>query len=450
MKDPFLQSVSRNTEITRRGFLWTAALGSAAYLAGCATNPVTGESQLMLISERDEIAMDRRYSPHQFSRDYGPTQDEPLNRYIDETGKRMATFTHRPTMPYSFRGVNATYVNAYAFPGGSIACTRGILLALDNEAELAALLGHEIGHVNARHTAEHMSKGMLVQATVGGLAAVATTQGALLGDMVSGLGNIGAGALLAKYSRDNERQADGLGMEYMYRSGYNTEGMIGLMDVLRALSKQKPGAIELMFATHPMSDERYQTATLSSKTKYPAAKSLPLHRERFMDQTARLRAIKGAIEEMQAGQQLMAKKDYSAAESHLRTALKEAPEDYAGLVMLAQCQMAQKKYGEARAYAKQANHVFPQEAQAYEIGGITKILEKDFDAAHEDFATYEKFLPGNPSITFLKGFSLEGMKQIPQAANEYHRYLQAVNQGDQAKHAYRRLVEWGYIKPSAR
>jgi predicted Zn-dependent protease len=427
-----------------------AALGSAGYLSGCATNPVTGESQLMLISEKDEIAMDRQYSPQQFSADYGPTQDESLNRYVDETGKRMTALTHRPSMPYSFRGVNATYVNAYAFPGGSIACTRGILLALDNEAELAALLGHEIGHVNARHTAEQMSKGMLVQATLGGLAAVASTQGALLGDMVSGLGNFGAGALLAKYSRDNERQADALGMVYMYRSGYNTEGMIGLLDILRSLSKQKPGAIELMFATHPMSDERYQTATLSSKTKYPDAKRLPIHRERFMDQTARLRAIKGAIEAMQAGQQLMGKKEFPEAESHFRVALKEAPNDYAGLVMMAQCQIAQKKYGEARAYAKEANSVYPQEAQAYQIGGICKILEKDFDAAHEDFVTYDKLLPGNPNMAFLNGFSLEGMRQIPQAAKEYHRYLQAVNQGDQAKHAYRRLVEWGYVKPTAR
>jgi predicted Zn-dependent protease len=450
MKDPLLHSVSRNTEITRRGFLWMAALGSAAYLAGCATNPVTGESQLMLLSERDEIAIDRQYAPHQFSGDYGPVQDQSLNSYIDQTGKKMTALSHRPSMPYSFRAVNATYANAYAFPGGSIACTRGILLALDNEAELAALLGHEIGHVNARHTAEQMSKGMLVQATLGGLAAVATTQGALLGDMVSGLGNISGGVLLAKYSRDNERQADELGMEYMYRSDYNTGGMVGLMNVLRGLSKNRPGAIELMFATHPMSDERYQTALLRSETKYPDSKRLPLHRERYMDETARLRAIKNAVEAMQTGQQLMAKKDFSGAESHLRAALKEVPNDYTALVMMAQCLLTQKKYREAGAYAQQANRVYPQEAQAYEVCGIINILDKDFGAAYEDFAAYDKRLPGNPSMAFLKGFSLEGMRQIPQAAKEYHSYLQVVNRGDQAKHAYRRLVDWGYLKPSAR
>ena len=132
---------------------------SGGVITGCATNPVTGKRQLMIISEDQEIAVDKENSPHQFSTDYGALQDKTLNEYIDRAGKRIAARTHRPDMPYSFRGVNATYINAYAFPGGSIACTRGILLALDNEAELAGLLGHELGHVNARHTGARMSKG---------------------------------------------------------------------------------------------------------------------------------------------------------------------------------------------------------------------------------------------------------------------------------------------------
>ena len=138
---------------SRREFLQISSLAAAGMVTGCATNPVTGRSQFMLVSEEQEIQMDQQHSPHQLSADYGVIQDKALNDYIESTGKRMATRTHRPQMPYRFNGVNATYVNAYAFPGGTIACTRGILLSLESEAELAALLGHELGHVNARHTA---------------------------------------------------------------------------------------------------------------------------------------------------------------------------------------------------------------------------------------------------------------------------------------------------------
>ncbi len=343
-------------------------------------------------------------------------------------------------------------MNAYAFPGGSIACTRGILLALDNEAELGALLGHELGHVNARHTAERMSKGILLQAAAVGLGVGvgAGTDSEVLGGLAMGAGSIGAGALLAKYSRDDERQADALGMEYMVRSNYNAQGMVGLMDVLRSLSERKPNAIDLMFSTHPMSDERYQTAVETAATKYGSAKSFPLHRERYMDHTAKLRAMKGAIEEMQNGEKAMAKKDFPTAEGHFRKALKEAPEDYAGLCMMSKCLMAQKKYKQARRYAERAKQVYPEEAQAHHLSGITKLAGRDFGRAYEDFSSYEKLLPGNPNTIFLEAYSLEGMGRRRDAANEYYRYLNTVNQGDQARYAYGRLVEWGYVKPRRR
>ena len=144
--------------LTRREFMWMLSMSAAGAASGCAFDPVTGRSQLMLVSESQEIQMDRQHSPKQYSADYGLTQDAALNRYVEGVGRALVPHTHRPGMPYAFRAVNAIYVNAYAFPGGSIAVTRGILLDLDNEAALAALLGHELGHVNARHTAEQMSK----------------------------------------------------------------------------------------------------------------------------------------------------------------------------------------------------------------------------------------------------------------------------------------------------
>jgi len=441
-------SFATASKMTRREFLWFSSMAAAGLFAGCATNPVTGRSQLMLVSEDEEIQIDKQNSPYQFSADYGTVQDKGLKAYIDRTGKNIAAQTHRTHMPYNFHAVNAIYVNAYAFPGGTIACTRGILLSLDNEAELAALLGHELGHVNARHTAEQMSKGMLTQTVVGGLAVAAGTQGAGYGNLASQLGQFGAGALLASYSRDNEREADALGMEYMVRAGYSAQGMVGLMDVLRSMGKHKPSTIELMFSTHPMSDERYRTAVETADTKYKAAKNKPIYRERYMDNTAKLRSQKGAIDEMQKGQKEMAASNFSAADLHLRKAIKLAPKDYTALVMMSMSQLVQKKWTVGRQYAEMAQQVYPAEAQACYLSGFAKIQMKDFEGALEEFSSYDNILPGNPNIVFFKGYAYEGMKKYPQAGREYQRYLQFTQQGDYARHAYQRLREWrarGYI-----
>jgi predicted Zn-dependent protease len=432
--------------ISRRQFLSLAALSTAAWIAGCATDPVTGQSQLMLVSEQQEIDIDKKNAPLQFSTDYGTSQDKGLNAYLDSTGKKLAAVSHRPGMPYSFHAVNATYVNAYAFPGGSIAATRGILLKLDNEAELAALLSHEIGHVNARHTAEQMSKGVLTQAVLAGISIYAGYQAPGYDRLISQLGMLGAGALLASYSRDNEREADALGMAYMVRKGYGTDGFIGLMDMLNTTSKHKINSFELLFATHPMSDERYETAVKTARTQYAYAKSRPLYKERYMDHTAGLRAIRGTIEELQNGEKELAKPDYIRAERHFKLALDRAPNDYAGLCLMAKCQLAQKRDREALTYAEKAAAVYPQEAQARHLAGYAKIKLKRYDAAYEDFSAYDRLLPGNPNTAFFKGLSLEGMGRNGSAASQYHRYLQSVKQGQQAQYAYQRLVQWGYIR----
>ncbi|MCJ7772912.1 MAG: M48 family metalloprotease, partial [Desulfobacterales bacterium] len=299
----------------------------------------------------------------------------------------------------------------------------------------------------ARHTAERMSKGMLIQTVVGGLAALAGSQGSGVGELAGAVGMLGAGALLASYSRDNERQADELGMEYMVRAGYDPNGMIGLMNVLNSLSKNSPNVIELMFATHPMSSERYKTAVDRLETKYKSANKNLLYKERYKDNTARLRANKMVIENIQKGEKEMAGQKYGSAETYFKNALKDEPGDYACLLMMSKCQLMQNEYSEALRHAEKAKAVYSQEAQAYHLCGFAKMKQKKYGSAYEDFQNYEKRLPGNPNTTFFKGYSLEGMRRNKEAAEEYTRYLQVVKEGENAKYAYQRLVDWGYIKP---
>ncbi len=433
----------------RRDFMRLSALSAGgAALSGCVTNPVTGRSQLILMSEQQEVQVDKQHGPHQLSADYGAVQDARLNAYVESVGKALVAHAHRPRVPYSFRVVNANYVNAYAFPGGTIATTRGIMLGLENEAELAGLLGHELGHVNARHTARQMTKGTLSGLVLAGISYTADQKGGALGQVAAGLGQLGAGALLATYSRANEREADDLGLIYMVKAGYSPEGFVGLMDLLQSLSKHKPSAIELMFSTHPMSTERYQTALREARSTYAAHANGQLGKERYMDNTASLRRIKRAIETMQDAERALGKKQYGQAEGMLEQALRLAPNDYVAHVLMAKCQLLKNTPREAVLFADRAKAIYPQEAQAYHIAGLAKIRSGQYEAAYNDFVTYDRVLAGNVNTVFYKGRALEGMGRRDAAAQQYMKYLKAVNQGENAKYAYRRLVEWGYIKES--
>ena len=445
------QSDMTRQPLSRRQFLALLGMGAGGLLvqpllSGCAVDPVTGRQEFVIMSRDEEIALDRKQSPYQFSSDYGPVQDRRLNSYINRVGLEVAAHSHRPDMPFSFRAVNAAYINAYAFPGGSIAATRGILVELNNEAELAALLGHEIGHVCARHTAEQSTKGLLANLLVAG-AAIATSAAGYsdAAGLVQDLGGLGAGALLARYSRDNEREADALGMEYMVRTGYTPRGMVELMEILLRSGRHKASAIELMFATHPMSEERLRTAEERARGEYAAMLSRPDHRQRYMEHTAALRRIKPAIVAMQQAQKAFAGKKYHRAEELLNRALKIAPDDYAALVMMAKCQYAMQRKQKAERYALRAARVYPQEAQAHLVAGVIGIENRNYGRALQQLTEYDRRLPGNPEIIFLRGLALEGMQRRQEAARAYADFLRRVNRGPMARYAYNRLQTWGYV-----
>ncbi|MBF0201423.1 MAG: M48 family metalloprotease [Desulfamplus sp.] len=435
------------TVMNRRQFLQYSALAGAGAMlpSGCAVNPVTGKNQLMIVSQDQEIAIDRQHSPHQFSADYGIVQDTGLNRYIGNIGRSLALGTHRPSMPYSFQCVNATYINAYAFPGGTIAVTRGILLELKNEAELAALLGHELGHVNARHSAEQMSRGTLTSLVVGGLALAIGSRDAQMGEIAQQLGMLGQGVLLARYSRENEREADDLGNRYMVDAGYSTHGFVGLMSLLNDMNKGRNAAADMLFSTHPMGSERYETALRNSRERYGPSASLPLNRDRYMDNTARIRNKKEMIKTLQDGDTLMAAKKYDEAFASYKRALRLDPGDYTARIMAAKSLLVKKDYKNAMKYAEEAEKLYPSEGQALHVAGFAAINLKRYDHALEKFNRYDQILPGSPGVIFFKGYALEGMQRIDQSASHYKSYLQQVQQGDYAQHAYRRLKEWGYL-----
>lgn len=436
-----LASSLQHRRITRRQMLWL--LGASA-LSGCASSPVGSGSILVGMSEEEEKATDRQVSPQQFSQDLGAVQDGMLNQYLAEVGHRLDSKSHRPQMPYSYRALNANYVNAYTFPGGAMGVTRGILVDLDNEAELAALLGHELGHVNARHAAQRQGTAMVTQAAMTGVNIIGTVAG--YGGLTDLGTQLGASVLLSSYSRDNEREADALGQEYMVRAGYPASGMVGLQQLLVDQQKESPGMLQTMFSTHPMSSERRDTARQMAEGKYAASNTRDAGRERFMDNTSALRRIKPTIDACQKGEVAMAGKDYGKAEERFRMALKSTPRDYAVNVLMARCLSAQDKDAQALEYAQTATRIYPQEAQAHKLLGVLALGQKDPAAAYEHLDSYDRLLPGDAGITFLKGVSLEGMGKRPEAAAQYAAYLKRNRQGKAAEYSMSRLQAWGYLK----
>ncbi|OOG23134.1 peptidase M48 Ste24p [Thioalkalivibrio denitrificans] len=446
-RNPGLRIFQRR--MTRRDFLWlTAAATSATVvtspLLGCATDPITGQRRLILMSEQEEIAIDRRYAPHQFSNDYGLVRDDELQRYVSEVGTGIAEISHRPHMPYDFNVVNANHINAYTFPAGTMACTRGIMVEMEDEAALAALLGHETGHVNARHTARRQTRGIFAAMVVGGLGIAAAQSDRLAGhrDLIYAISAVGATALLAHYSRENEREADSLGLTYMAQAGHNPQGMVDLMDMLRGLSDRQPNAMETMFATHPMSDERFATARRESHERHADALDRNVRRERYMDNTAALRRIRPAIKELQAGEAAMARRDYPGAETRFRSALEQVPDDYPALVLMARCQSAQGRHREAESYLARAREAYPAEGQAIHLSGINQLALNRPEEALAHFRQYERHLPGNLNTLFLQGVAHENMQNRAAAAELYRRYLREAGDTEQARYAAGRLQSW--------
>jgi predicted Zn-dependent protease len=221
-------------------------VGLAVLSAGCATNPATGERQLSLISENQEIQMGLEADPSVVS-SMGLDPDSGRQRYVREMGMRLARVSERPNLPWTFRVIDDPVVNAFAIPGGHIYVTRGILAHLNSEAELASVLGHEIGHVTARHSVTQMSQQQLMQ--LGLVVGVALKPGLA---QYAGIASQGMQLLFLKYSRDDESQADQLGLRYMRRGGYDVRRMPEVFSLLDRVSQASGGGrIPEWLATHP-------------------------------------------------------------------------------------------------------------------------------------------------------------------------------------------------------
>lgn len=212
------------------------------------------QSNVWLVSESREIAIGQEVAK-EVEKEYTVYQDPELNAYIDQIGQNLAKNSDRPNIKYRFRVLDSPIANAFATPGGNIYITRGILGVLDDEAELAGVLGHEIGHVCARHSAKQMQNSTLASI---GLIAASVLLGDKVNDDMMQAANTAVSLIFLGYSRSDEDQADLLGTKYLYRTGYDPNAMIGVMEGLLELEKRKPWKAEQYIQTHPLTRDRIE------------------------------------------------------------------------------------------------------------------------------------------------------------------------------------------------
>jgi len=242
------------------------------FWAGCAVNPITGQEELMFFPQQQDVAIGQKYAPEVEKQLGGRITNEELQNYIDSVGQRIVRISHKPHLEYHFVALEDESVNALALPGGYIFITRGLLEKLQTEAQLAAILAHEIAHVVARDSSAAMSReigiGILLSAVPSGKAPRGVLTAADLTRKILGL----------QYSRGDEREADLAGLDYMVVAGYNPYGAIELQQMLQEQHKIRP--VELL-STHPSPENRIVYLRVRIQTRYRNLEALKIGRQDY-------------------------------------------------------------------------------------------------------------------------------------------------------------------------
>jgi predicted Zn-dependent protease len=263
----------------RKTFLSLGLVSALLLINSCAKNPVTGQRDFMLMSEGQEVAMGKQSDPEIVAY-MGLYEDPTLQKFINEKGQQMASVSHRKNLKYEFKVVDSPVVNAFAVPGGYVYFTRGILAHFNNEAEFAGVLGHEIGHITARHSAKQYSNAMLAQ--------IGLVAGSVLSPTFAQYADIaqqGLGLLFLKFGRDAESQSDKLGVEYSTKIGYDAEEMAGFFSTLDRMRKSSGGEeVPTFLSTHPdPADREKKVAKMADSWKNKVnASTLKVNRDSYL------------------------------------------------------------------------------------------------------------------------------------------------------------------------
>lgn len=394
-------------------------------VTGCATNPVTGKRELKLVSDAQLISMGtQQYAPTRQMQGGDYDLDPQLTDYVREVGNRVARATTQQTgvtLPYEFAVLNNSIPNAWAMPGGKIAINRGLLTELNSEAELAAVLGHEVIHAAANHGASAMSQSMLLQ---GALIALQVSQhDNKYGQYIVGGAQIGAQLISTKYGRDKELESDYYGIQSMAAAGYDPDAAVELQQTFVRLSEQagrRDDWLSGLFSTHPPSAQRVAT---NRETAAELPDGGTYGREKYQAMTAGIRAAKPAYKAYDDGVKAMREGQFQQAARFAQQALELEPREGKFYGLLGDVHLQSRDWQTAINYYNAALEKNSNFFQTYLTRGMATLELGNWQAAENDLQQSIRLLPTATAyhrlgmIALNTGRPQEAVKYLEQAAS---------------------------------
>ncbi len=410
-------------------------LGAGLLIPGCRTNPVTGEKQFLLVNPQQELAAGDRYHPNIILSHDGEYRGKELKRYLGTIVERLHECSHRPDTPIDFTVLNTSMVNAFAIPG-HVYCTRGFLAEMENEAQFAAVMGHELGHVTAMHSARQMTTDMLLGlGTAAAGSALADTEG---GEAMLTAGLVGVKVIGLSYSREQERQADRLGTYYMALAGWDPREAVAAQRILHSDSGNSAGVFAPYLSTHPQVADRLEQIRSVISNKRLLQRDLlqgnGVYEDRWERRLSRLRKVDKAFEPYDKGMELIGKGEYQKALDAAERAISARSDQTPFFRLKGDALFALERNKKAREAYRHALELYPRYVLATMGLGEIALSTDNYEKAERHFKTVVKSYPASLKGRWGLGRSRYKQGEYRAAVNPLRQVAQAAERDKPLPH----------------